>query len=182
MDCRCNGSMPVKQPGEIMKTIKNKFSLMTVAAAIFVSVSALAQNANASFTLSVTAKHQEYRPGDEVNLTIIQKNISNHLVYCTINDVNYVNTQLQYDVRDQYGDPAAKTVWSKPVPPPVAYHACGINPGDSYTETIRLSHAYKFNLTGKYVIQVSRFDPDLKDDQGNAVKVLSNTITITITS
>jgi hypothetical protein len=31
------------------------------------------------------------------------------------------------------------------------------------------------------VIQVSRFDPNVKDDEGNPLKVLSNTITITIT-
>jgi hypothetical protein len=37
------------------------------------------------------------------------------------------------------------------------------------------------DLDGKYVIQVSRFDPSVKDEDGNPLKVLSNTITVTIT-
>jgi hypothetical protein len=45
----------------------------------------------------------------------------------------------------------------------------------------QISRVYKFDRPGKYVIQVSRFDPEIKDDQGNPLKVFSNTITITIT-
>jgi hypothetical protein len=46
-------------------------------------------------------------------------------------------------------------------------------------QSIALDMVYKLDQPGKYTVQVFRFDPDLTDAQGNPVKVLSNTITIT---
>jgi hypothetical protein len=62
---------------------------------------------------------------------------------------------------------------------PNYHHECDLSPGESSSQSIALDMVYKLDQPGKYTVQVFRFDPDLTDAQGNPVKVLSNTITIT---
>ena len=76
---------------------------------------------------------------------------------------------------------AASAVFAQDAKAPftLTLSACNLPPGESSSSRILLSRIYKFDRPGKYTVQVFRFDPDLTDAQGNPVKVLSNTITIT---
>ena len=92
-----------------------------------------------------------------------------------------VDSAYYFDVRDEDGNPAEKVIR-----PHMELDAgqptwCDIPVGSSHLDEERISQVYKFDRPGKYTIQVSRFDPEIKDDRGNPLKVLSNTITITIT-
>jgi hypothetical protein len=151
-----------------------------LASVVLIAMCASAQSTNPAFTLQLSTKTNEVRANDVVRIEIIQTNVSNHRVSCTYSGGNNVNGLYRYEVTDEDGNPAEKVVWSKPVPPPVRYMDCDIDPGESNTNPIRLSNVFKFDRPGKYTVRVWRDDPDSKDGDGNPTKVYSNTITITI--
>ncbi len=156
-------------------------ALTIIATALFLSPSAAAQSITTPYTLTLSAQKPEFRIGDEVKITIVQTNTSNHTVECVYRGYNGVNSEYHYDVRDEDGKAAEKAVWPHMDTTPNDFHDCGIDPGKSSTNSIMLSRVYKFDRPGKYVVQVFRFDQDTKDDAGLPVKVWSNSITITIT-
>jgi hypothetical protein len=139
-----------------------------------------AQTTSAPYTLTLSSKQPEFRVGSNVWITIVQTNTSKQVVECVYRGSNGVNNEYHYDVWDEDGKLAEKAIWPHMDTTPNDYHDCGINPGESSTDVIKLSRVYKLDRPGKYVVQVYRFDPDLPDDQGNPLKVLSNTITITV--
>jgi hypothetical protein len=123
----------------------------------------------------------EFRVGSKVWIAITQANTTNHTIDCSGLARNGIDTFYFYDVRDEDGNPAEKLVR-----PHMGLDAgqptwCSILAGGSHLDEEQISRIYKFDRPGRYTIQVSRFDPEIKDDQGNPLKVLSNTITITIT-
>jgi hypothetical protein len=136
---------------------------------------------NISFTLRLSVKKPEFRVGEIVKITIVQTNVSSHQVDCYYSGANAINNAYNYIVLDEDGNPVKEVQWTKPVPPLGRYLQCGIDPGESDTNWIYLSNAYKFDRPGKYTVQVWRPDPDTKDSDGNPIKVYSNTVTVTIT-
>jgi hypothetical protein len=139
-----------------------------------------------SFTLTLSAglrdkSTSEFRAGSKVWITIVQKNLTNQPIDCTEVSSNGVDSSYRYDVRDEDGNAAEKVVRPHMELDSADIHPCNLAAGDSLIGETQISRVYKFDRPGKYVIQVSRFDPEIKDDQGNPLKVLSNTITITIT-
>jgi len=151
-----------------------------LAAVAFMAMCASAQSSNPSFTLKLENSKIKVQASNVVWIEIIQTNVSNHRISCTYSGGNNVNGLYQYEVTDEDGNPEEKVVWSKPVPPPVRYMDCDIDPGESSTDPICLSNVFRFDKPGKYTVQVWRPDPDTKDSDGNPTKVYSNTITITI--
>jgi hypothetical protein len=149
------------------------------------SSTSLAQNAAPSFTLTLSGGLRdksitEFRAGSKIWITIIQKNLTSHPIDCTEITKNGVDSSYRYDVRDEDGNVTEKLVRSHMELDPADIHPCNLAAGESLTGETQISRVYKFDRPGKYVIQVSRFDPDVKDDEGNPLKVLSNTVTITI--
>jgi hypothetical protein len=136
---------------------------------------------SSSFTLNLSTKKAELHVGEAVWIEIVQTNVSDHSVSCDYAGGNAVNLIYDYHVFKEDGSPAEEVVRSKPVPPPFSYKQCGINPGESRTDTIHLNNVYKFDKPGQYTVWVSRVDPDTEDESGEPVVVKSNTITITIT-
>lgn len=161
-----------------------RFNKLFSCASIFLCATIAALNATAqstsSFTLKLSTESAEFRAGNDVEVTIIQTNISDHEIVANVSRINGIDSTFDYDVRDEDGNAVAKSTWSKPVPPPVSYHEGAIGPGQSVTEGVYLSNGYNLTRPGRYTIQVSRLDPETKDSDGNPVKVHSNTITITV--
>jgi hypothetical protein len=167
--------------GEVMRNIRNIFTMAILAAVVFMAMCATAQSTNPAFTLNLGTKKIEVRASDDVWIKIVQTNVSNHRIDCKYTGGNAVNRQYRYEVTDEDGNPAEKVVPSAHVPPPGDYMQCELDPGESNTNTICLSNVFKLDRPGKYTVQVWRDDPDTKDSEGNPTKVYSNTITITIT-
>jgi len=140
-----------------------------------------AQTITAPYTLTLSSKQPEFHVGSNVWITIVQTNTSNQVVECVYRGSSGVNNEYRYDVWDEEGKLAEKAIWPHMDTTPNDYHDCGINPGESSTDVIKLSRVYKLDRPGKYTVQVYRFFIGITDDQGNPLKVLSNSITITIT-
>ena len=153
--------------------------MFLLVSAVFATVCAAAQS-TASFTLQASTKTLTFRVDEVVRVAITQTNVSNHPVSCDYAGGNAVNLIYDYHVTQENGSPAEEVVWSKPVPPPYSYKQCAIGPGESSTNPIYLSNAYKFDKPGQYTVWVSRVDPDTEDESGKPVVVKSNVITITI--
>jgi len=143
-------------------------------------IPALAQDAKAPFTLSLSAKVYEFRAGSEVRIEIVQTNTSNHAIDCTHRGGGGINLEYHYDVRYEDGSLAEKVVRPHMELDTADIHPCNLAPGDSSPNRILLSKIYKLDRPGKYTVQVFRFAPDLSDEQGNPFRVLSNPITITV--
>lgn len=141
---------------------------------------AFAQDAKAAFTLTLSAKTYEFRAGSEVKIEIAQTNTSKHAIDCTYRGGGGINLEYRYDVHDEDGNLAEKAVRPHMELDTADIHPCNLAPGDTSSNRILLSKIYKLDRPGKYTVQVFRFDPDLADDQGNPLKVLSNTINITV--
>ena len=165
-----------------MKTIKRIFQSIPVIGLLFLAASAVfAQDAKAPFTLTLSAKTYEFRAGSDVKIEIVQTNVSDKAIDCTDRGGGGINLEYRYDVRDEDGSSAEKAIRPHMELDTGDIHPCNLPPGESSSSRILLSRIYKFDRPGKYTVQVFRFDPDLTDAQGNPVKVLSNTSTITIT-
>jgi len=146
------------------------------------ALGAVAQSASPSFTLKLSTDKVEFHVGDAVWIHVVQTNVSDHSVSCDYAGGNTVNLIYDYQVTTEDGSPATRVEWSKPVPPPYSYRECAINPGESSRNTTHLNNLYKLDKPGQYAIQISRLDPDTKDESGKPLVVSSNTITITITA
>src|ERR1035437_2886448 len=155
-----------------------RFIVFVLAVAALATLGATAQSGSPSFTLDLSTKKSEFRAGDKVWIKVTQINISNHQISCSYIGGNGVNTQYRCQVLDEDGKTAEKVKWDVP---PAGNLQCEIAPGESDNNSLCLSNVFKLDRPGKYTIQVWRFDPDVKDDEGNALKVQSNIITITIT-
>jgi hypothetical protein len=164
-------------------TIRKKLfsSIILVSAVLFAALSSSAQSKQAPYTLTLSAKTYEFRAGTDVKITIVQTNTSKETVECTYRGSGGVNHEYHYDVRDEDGNLAEKAVRPYMNVEPNDIHDCGLEPSESSTNTIKLSRVYKLDRPGKYTVQVYRFFSGITDDEGNPLKVLSNTITITIT-
>jgi hypothetical protein len=155
--------------------------MILASAVVYAARTLAAQSTDAPFTLTLSAKTYEFRAGSDVKITIVQTNTSKQTIDCTYRGSGGVDHEYNYEVRDEDGNLAEKAVRPNMDLEPEDSHACGIAPGESRTEGIKLSRVYKFDRPGKYVVQVSRYFPDITDEKGRPLKVQSNTITITIT-
>jgi hypothetical protein len=164
-------------------TIRKKIfsSIILVSAVLFAALSSSAQSKEAPYTLTLSAKTYQFRAGTDVKIIIVQTNTSKEAVECTYRGSGGVNHEYHYDVRDEDGNLVEKAVRPYMNVEPDDIHECGLEPGESSTNTIKLSRIYKLDRPGKYTVQVYRFFSGITDHEGNPLKVLSNTITITIT-
>lgn len=162
-----------------MRNIRNFFTMAILAAVVLIAMCASAQSTNPAFTLQLGNSKIKVQASNVVWIEIVQTNVSNHVVSCTYSGGNNVNRLYTYEVTDEDSNPAEKVVWNKPVPPPVRYLDCDIDPGESNANPTHLSNVFKFDRPGKYTVRVSRDDPDTKDSDGNPTKVYSNAISIT---
>lgn len=150
-------------------------------------IHALAKNDTSptfSLTLSPGLRNKsvsEFRVGSKVWITITQKNLTNQPIDCTEINRGGVDSAYHYDVRDENGNVAEKVVKPQMELDSADIRPCNLAAGDSLVGEIQISRLYKLHRPGKYAVQVSRFDPTVKDEDGNPLKVTSNTITITIT-
>lgn len=163
----------------IRKTILS--STFLASAVLFSALSSYAQSKEAPYTLILSAKTYEFRAGTDVKINIVQTNISKETVECTYRGSGGVNHEYHYDVRDEDGNLAEKAVRPYMDVEPNDIHECGLEPGENSTNTIKLSRVYKFDRPGKYTVQVYRYYTGIRDAEGNPLKVLSDTIAISIT-
>lgn len=163
-------------------TIRRTFiaTILLVTAVLFAALNSSAQSKEAPYTLTLSAKTYEFRAGTDVKIIIVQTNTSKESVECTYRGSGGVNHEYHYEVRDEDGNLAEKAVRPYMDLEPNDIADCGIAPGESSTNTIKLSRVYKLDRPGKYTVQVYRYYSGITDAEGNPLKVLSNTITITI--
>jgi hypothetical protein len=162
---------------------KNLILICTLALAASVS---LAQNVTPTFTLTLSAglrdkSISEFKAGSTVWITIVQTNSTNHIIDCSGQSRNGIDVAYLFDVQDEDGKQAEKVIRPHMELDAGSPIFCNILVGSSQLVEEQISRVYKFDRPGKYTIQVSRFDPEIEDEEGHPLKVLSNTITILVT-
>ncbi|MGD0857818.1 MAG: hypothetical protein ABR912_00740 [Terracidiphilus sp.] len=129
-----------------------------------------------TFSLTVSSKASEFRVGSPVRITITQTNLTNHVIDSTSTWTG-IDISYHYEATDEDGKPAEEKprgVGGRDV------HPSNILPGGSVDRSILIDRIFKFDRPGKYVIRVSRQEPDLTDEKGEPLVVWSNPITINI--
>ena len=126
-----------------------------------------------SLTLSPGTRNNiisEYRVGDDMWLTIVVTNLTNHDIYCSL-------WSEDYEAIDEDGKPLERRHRGTM---PQTYD-CGIGAGgSSIPNEILINRFFKLDRPGKYTIRVSRKEPFVKDEKGGSPVIWSNPITITI--
>lgn len=134
-----------------------------------------ANDTSPTFSLTISPgtrnkKISEYRVGDNMWITIVQTNLTNHDIYCLLSSEDY-------EAIDEDGKPLERRHRGTT---PLGYD-CGIGAGgSSIPNEILINRVFKLDRPGKYVIRVSRQEPFVKDEKGESPIVWSNPITITI--
>lgn len=123
----------------------------------------------------------EFRIGSEIWLLITMTNTTNHIIDCSGEWKSWIDTAYTYRVTEEDGKPVEEIVPLHKELVPSKPIFSDIAAGENCVRPIKISAAYKFDHPGKYVLQASRFDPEVKDKDGNEIEVKSNPITITIT-
>jgi len=136
-----------------------------------------ANDKSPTFSLELTSKSPEYRVGDNMWMTIVQTNLTNHDIDCSMDGDSGYNRMFDYEAIDEDGKPVEKRHHGTE-----GYqHGCGIGAGGSIPSEFLLDRVFKLDRPGKYVIRVSRKEPFVKDEKGESPVIWSNPITITIT-
>jgi hypothetical protein len=130
-----------------------------------------------TFSLTLKAKAPEFRVGSLMRITITQTNLTKHEIDCTLTWTG-IDSSYQYEATDEDGKPAEEKSRGRGA---IAVYNCNLHPGESVDRSILIDRVFKFDRPGKYVIRVSRQEPDLTDEKGAPLVVWSNPITIQIT-
>jgi hypothetical protein len=119
----------------------------------------------------------EYRIGDDMWMTIIQANLTDHDIDCSMEDAGGYDRMYEYEAIDEDG----KAVEKRHRGTESHNHSSILPPGANDPNEFLLNRVFKLDRPGKYVIRVSRQEPFLKDEKGMPLVVWSNPIIITIT-
>ena len=130
-----------------------------------------------TFSLTLKAKAPEFRVGSLIRITITQTNLTKHEIDCSINWTG-IDSTYGYEATDEDGKPAEEKPRGHGA---FAGYNCNLPPGESVDRSILIDRIFKFDRPGKYVIRVSRQEPDLTNEKGEPLVVWSNPITIHIT-
>jgi hypothetical protein len=132
-----------------------------------------------SLTLSPGTRNKvisEYRVGDNMWMTIVMTNLTNHDIDCSMDGDSGYNRMFDYEAIDEDG----KSVEKRHHGTEGYQHGCGIGAGGNIPSEFLLDRVFKLDRPGKYVIRVSRPEPFVKDDKGEHPVIWSNPITINI--
>jgi len=136
-----------------------------------------AKDTSPTFSLTLTSKSPEYRVGDDMWMTIVQTNLTNHDIDCSSENAGGYDRMYGYEAVDEDGKPAQRYHQGTE-----SYdHGGGIGAGGHVSLMILINRVFKLDRPGKYVIRVSRKEPFVKDEKGESPVIWSNPITITIT-
>lgn len=125
-----------------------------------------------SLTLSPGTQNKiisEYHVGSDMWITITQTNLTKHDIYCTPD-------REGYEATDEDGKPVEKRHRGTESDT----HGCILDAGAQRPDEILINRVLKLTRPGKYNIRVSREEPFLRDEKGDALVVWSNPITITV--
>lgn len=132
-----------------------------------------------SLTLSPGTRNKtinEYRAGSDMWITVIQTNLPNHDIDCSMEDAGGFDRMYGYEAIDEDGKPVGRYHQGTE-----SYnHGCGIGARGHTTNEFLINRVFKLDRPGKYVIRVSRQEPFLKDQNGKPIVIWSNPITITV--
>jgi hypothetical protein len=132
-----------------------------------------------TFSLTLTSGTRnkimsEYRVGDDMWLTIVQTNLTNHDIDCS--SVWGGIDRNEYEATDEDGKPAVRYHRGTE-----SYtHLCILPAGARLPDEVLINRVFKLNRPGKYTIRVSRQEPFVKDEKGEPPVIWSNPITITV--
>lgn len=132
-----------------------------------------------SLTLSPGKPKQvtsEYRVGDDMWMTIIMTNLTNHDIDASVDGGGGYDRMFGYEAIDEDG----KLVQERHHGTEGYSHTAGVGAGRQVSRMILLNQVFKLDRPGKYVIRVSRPEPYVKDEKGEPPVVWSNPITINI--
>jgi hypothetical protein len=134
-----------------------------------------------SLTLSSGTRNKvisEYRVGDDMWITIIMANLTNHDIDCTMEDAGGYDRMFDYEAIDEDGKPVERRHQGTES----YHHGGGIGAGGHVPHEFLLNRVFKLDRPGKYTIRVSRPEPFVEDEKGESPVIRSNSITIQITS
>lgn len=133
-----------------------------------------------SLTLSSGTRNKivsEYRVGDDMWMTIVMTNLTNHDIDASVDGDSSYDRMFGYEAIDEDGKPVKERHHGTE-----GYsHTAGIGAGGNVIREFLLNRAFKLDRPGKYTIRVSRREPFVKDEKGEAPVVWSNPFTIIIT-
>lgn len=157
--------------------------MTTISRDISAHASAVTQNLEPSFALTISAAKGLMKAGSIVQIDVVVKNISPHDILLETNYTRpYVETTDHVNIVDENGAKASETQFGRA--------ALGHSPGSgvtgkdvfmrlriskSFTYQLKISELYDLSRPGKYTIQVERLDEE------SEAFVKSNTITVTVT-
>ncbi len=170
-------------------------TLMITFAALFFSVArawplgarsaaAGAPHQKEPFTLTLEAPMQPMKAGKPLVLRVIVTNTSDHGFSVPVSQGGYdVEKIYRVHVLDERGRPAPPWV---PPPPPKGKtilrvgtgHGMGLQPGQSLTDEVNISHVYDLSWPGKYKIWIA--EPYYRGPHMPRGLVRSNTVTVTV--
>jgi len=130
-----------------------------------------------TFSLTLRAKAPEFRIGSRMRITVTQTNLTKHDIECQVINSG-IDTMFGYEATDEDGKPAEKLAIGTGA---MNVYPSFLSPGEGVDRSILIDRIFKFDRPGKYVIRVSRREPDVKDEKGEPIIIWSNPITITIT-
>lgn len=132
-----------------------------------------------SLTLSPGTRNKkisEYRVGDDMWLTIVMTNLTNHDIDCSEEDAGGYDRTFGYEAIDESGKP----VEARKQGTESHNHGCSMAAGERLPGEILIDRVFKLNKPGRYTIRVSRREPFVEDEKGESPLVWSNPITITV--
>jgi hypothetical protein len=119
----------------------------------------------------------EYRVGDDMWMTIIMTNLTNHDIDASMDGGGGYDRLFGYEAFDEDG----KRVEERHHGTEGYSHTAGIGAGGKASRMILLNQVFKLDRPGKYTIRVSRPEPFVEDEKGESPVIWSNSITIQIT-
>ncbi len=165
-------------------TIRNMTRLL-LAICVFISISIFDSGLNQTqlatespFSLTLSALIRSVEAGQQIELKIVMKNLTNHNLEYQYDIRNYQDRSNNYDVWDASGkkvEPIKKKYPQigdtfEPVPPHI------VKPGETETSGITITVLYDMTQPGTYTIQASRkISGEAKDGV-----VYSNKITVSV--
>jgi hypothetical protein len=166
--------LPLKWSGGFMKRSFRNLLVLSFA----LSVLAQTSPGRAPFTITISAVRATVRAGDEVEVLVSVKNLTNREMdfSANISDLTGIDPNYVFEVSNDRGSPASRRAY--PHPELATGHAVfrKLQPGATITDTEPVSRLFDMTKPGKYIIQVSR---RISDDKSEGT-VRSNKITITV--
>lgn len=155
------------------------------ALSLLAGTAAIALSQGGPFTLTLQAPKQQLKAGQPLILSVIVKNASHRPIHVLVSQGAYdVGNVYHLHVLDKQGLPPRRASLPKPrggkgsVVIVGSVHGTRLQPDESLTDEVNISHIYDLTRPGKYRISIA--EPFFRGPDVPNGLVRSNTITVTV--